>query len=229
MRAPISAELELAPLVELQATDARAGFALSEEADWNQTVEDWSLLIRLGRAYGIPDPAGRLVATALAVPYPSAFGWIGMVIVHEPYRRRGLASRLMERTIAELRDRDLVPFLDATPAGQAVYERMGFRPVDALARWRGPGGGAAAHELPPLTEVRASPSSTPPRSEPTGRLSSRICSGARARCRATIQREASSWRAGVAPRPTSAPSWRPGQRRRSGCSSRRSPPSPGRC
>lgn len=150
-----SAELELAPLVELRATDARAGFALSEEAGWNQTVEDWSLLIRLGRAYGIPDPAGRLVATALAVPYPSAFGWIGMVIVHEPYRRRGLASRLTERTIAELRDRDLVPFLDATPAGQAVYERMGFRPVDALARWRGPGGGAAAQELLPLTEVQS--------------------------------------------------------------------------
>jgi hypothetical protein len=131
-----------------------AGFALSEEAGWNQTVEDWTLLIRLGRAFGIPGPDGRLVATGLAVPYPSAFGWIGMVIVHEPFRRRGLATRLMERTIGELRDLDLVPFLDATPAGQAVYERMGFRPVDALARWRGPGGGAAAHELPPLTDVQ---------------------------------------------------------------------------
>ena len=91
---------------------------------------------------------GRLVATALACRTPSAFGWIGMVIVHEPYRRRGLASRLMERTIAELRDRDLVRSSTRHRPAQAVYERMGFRPVDALARWRGPEGGAAADELP---------------------------------------------------------------------------------
>jgi len=76
-----------------------------------------------------------------------------MVIVHEPYRRRGLATRLMERTIAELRGRELIAFLDATPAGQAVYERMGFRPVDALKRWRGQGGGSGGDELPTLGGV----------------------------------------------------------------------------
>ena len=76
-----------------------------------------------------------------------------MVIVHGPYRRRGLATRLMERSIAELRDRGLVPFLDATPAGRPVYERMGFRAVeapDALAR---PGRRSRAHDTPPLVDV----------------------------------------------------------------------------
>ena len=76
-----------------------------------------------------------------------------MVLVHGPYRRRGLATRLMERSIAELRDRGLVPFLDATPAGRPVYERMGFRAVEALTRWRGRGGGPEAHDLPPLVDV----------------------------------------------------------------------------
>ena len=151
--APTEAEAGLAPLVEMQETDVPAGFALSEEAGWNQTAEDWSLLIRLGRAFGIPGSEGRLVATGLALPYPSAFGWIGMVIVHGPYRRRGLATRLMERSLAELRDRGLVPFLDATPAGRPVYERMGFRAVEALTRWRGQGGGPEAHDLPPLVDV----------------------------------------------------------------------------
>ncbi len=64
-----------------------------------------------------------------------------MVLVHGPYRRRGLATRLVERAVASLGDRGLVPLLDATPAGEEVYARMGFRPVEALTRWRGQGGG----------------------------------------------------------------------------------------
>jgi GNAT superfamily N-acetyltransferase len=152
--APIEADAGLAPLVGMRAADVSAAFALSEEAGWNQTAEDWSLLIRLGRAFAVAGPEGALVATAVALPYPPDFGWIGMVIVHGPYRRRGLATRLLERSIAELRDRGLVPVLDATPAGQPVYERMGFRPVLALTRWRGRGGGAAAPALPPVQDVR---------------------------------------------------------------------------
>jgi GNAT superfamily N-acetyltransferase len=152
--AAIEADIGVAPIVEMQETDASAGFALSEEAGWNQTAEDWSLLIRLGRAFGVRDRESRLVATALALPYPSDFGWIGMVIVHGPYRRRGLATRLMERSIAELRGRGLVPLLDATPAGAPVYERMGFRPVEALTRWRGGAGRSAPPALPPVADVR---------------------------------------------------------------------------
>lgn len=151
--APTEAEADLTPFVEMRETDVSAGFALSEEAGWNQTAEDWSLLIRLGRAFGIPGSEGRLVATGLALPYPSAFGWIGMVIVHGPYRQRGLATRLMERSIAELRDRGLVPFLDATPAGRPVYERMGFRAVEPLTRWRGRGGGPRAHDTQQLVDI----------------------------------------------------------------------------
>ena len=52
--APTEAEAGLAPLVEMRETDVPAGFALSEEAGWNQTAEDWALLIRLGRAFGVP-------------------------------------------------------------------------------------------------------------------------------------------------------------------------------
>jgi GNAT superfamily N-acetyltransferase len=143
-----------AGLVEMGEADVPAGFALSEEVGWNQTVEDWSLLVRLGRGFAVTGSEGGIVATAVAFAYPSGFGWIGMVIVHGPYRRRGLSTRLMERTIVELRDRGLVPMLDATPAGQPVYERMGFRAVRALSRWRGEGGGAAAPVLPPVEDVR---------------------------------------------------------------------------
>jgi GNAT superfamily N-acetyltransferase len=138
-----------AALVELGEADVDAVLALSDEAGWNQTAGDWSLMIRLGRAFGIAAD-GRLVATGLALPYPPDFGWISMVLVHGPYRRRGLATRLLERSIAEERDRGLVPFLDATPAGRPVYERMGFRPIETLTRWRGSGGGPTPSSLPPV-------------------------------------------------------------------------------
>ena len=152
--APIEADVRLAPLVEMRAADVPGAFALSEEAGWNQTVEDWSLLIRLGRAFAVAGSDRRLVGTALALPYPPEFGWISMVLVHGPYRRRGLATRLLDRAIAELRDRSLVPTLDATPAGRPVYERMGFRPIEALTRWRGQGGGSTLSTLPPVQDVR---------------------------------------------------------------------------
>jgi GNAT superfamily N-acetyltransferase len=139
-----------AALVEMGEADVSDGLGLSEEAGWNQTAEDWSLLIRLGRAFAVPGSDGRLVATALALPYPPDFGWVSMVLVHGPYRRRGLATRLLERAITELRDRGVVPFLDATPTGRDVYARMGFRPLETLVRWRGRGGGHPAPTLPPI-------------------------------------------------------------------------------
>jgi GNAT superfamily N-acetyltransferase len=151
--APTEADTGLATTLEMGPKDVPGAFALSTEAGWNQTAEDWPLLVRLGRGFGATGPEGRLVATALALPYPSSFGWIGMVIVHGPFRRRGLATRLLDRSIADLLDRGLVPFLDATPAGQPVYQRMGFRPVDALTRWRGAGGGPPADPLSPLRDI----------------------------------------------------------------------------
>jgi GNAT superfamily N-acetyltransferase len=150
--------LSSAPLVELGEADVPDALSLSREAGWNQTGQDWSLMIRLGRAFGIPGPDRRLVATGLALPYPPDFGWISMVLVHGPYRRRGLATRLLERAIATLRDRGLVPLLDATQDGRAVYEPLGFRPVETLSRWRGQGGGGAeppahASRLPSLAPI----------------------------------------------------------------------------
>ncbi len=149
--AATEADAGLAPLVEIGEGDVSSGLALSEEAGWNQTFEDWSLLIRLGRAFAVLGPDRRPVATALALPYPPDFGWISMVLVHGPFRRRGLATRLLDRTISELRQRGLIPVLDATLTGQPVYERIGFRPIDSLTRWRGEGGGSPARAtLAPL-------------------------------------------------------------------------------
>jgi GNAT superfamily N-acetyltransferase len=136
-----------APIGKLGGDDVDAALALSAEAGWNQAAADWQLMLRVGHGYAVRDD-GRLVATALALPYPPAFGWVSMVLVHAPYRRRGLATRLVERATSVLESAGLLPVLDATPAGAEVYGRMGFRPVGNLMRWRGAGGAgdACVHE-----------------------------------------------------------------------------------
>ncbi len=140
------------PIGALGVDDLDAALALSAEAGWNQVAADWRLMLRLGTGFAARD-GDRLVATAIVLPYRPAFGWVSMVLVNGPYRRRGLATRLVERATTALTAAGIVPVLDATPAGAEVYGRMGFRPVGNLVRWRGSCGGRfAGAPAPAITD-----------------------------------------------------------------------------
>ena len=121
--------------VPLQEDDLTAAQALVTEAGWNQDTNDWRIFLELGSALAVKE-RGRLVATAATLPYPSGFGWISMVLVAGTHRRRGIATRLLERCMASLREAGMVPVLDATPAGREVYKPLGFRDGWAITRWR---------------------------------------------------------------------------------------------
>jgi GNAT superfamily N-acetyltransferase len=110
---------------ELLLADAPAGVALSDEAGWNQTIEDWGCFLTRGTVFGLRDAEGRVIASAALLPSPPVT-WISMVLVTGGWRRRGLANLLMTRCINTARVRNLEPWLDATPAGAAVYRPMGF-------------------------------------------------------------------------------------------------------
>ena len=84
--------------------DVAGGLALSDAAGWNQTADDWSLFIAAGAAFGVRDEAGALIATAAALPYDAATGWISMVLVDAAHRHRGIASQLVDACVASLRD-----------------------------------------------------------------------------------------------------------------------------
>jgi GNAT superfamily N-acetyltransferase len=120
--------------LELSLEDVPAGLQLSSEAGWNQTVEDWAIFIRHGTVFGLQDPEDALVATAAVLPY-AEFGFVAMVLVTPVWRKRGLATSLVEAAIGSLHRRGLVPVLDATPAGAAVYGRLGFKRIFDLCRW----------------------------------------------------------------------------------------------
>ena len=119
----------------LTAGDVGAALALSSAAGWNQTATDWLFFIDQGRALACADEAGRLVATAAALPYEGDVGWISMVLVTPPFRHRGVATRLLDRSIEALEAAGLAAALDATPAGAAVYAKRGFVAGFRFDRW----------------------------------------------------------------------------------------------
>lgn len=122
-------------IIDLDKSHMAEAQSLSNEASWNQVTSDWSMMIANGDAIGIQDKNGRVIATALSLPYGNQFGWISMVIVTEVWRKKGLATLLLESCIERLEARGLVPVLDATPAGQNVYRPLGFLPHFGFERW----------------------------------------------------------------------------------------------
>ncbi|HEX2543566.1 MAG TPA: GNAT family N-acetyltransferase [Ramlibacter sp.] len=122
----------IAPLTPADLPDA---LALVRECGWNQVEADWDVFLSEGAAFRVGTPQGEIAATAAILPY-RPFGWISMVLVGAGHRRRGLATQLLQRCIAELRERGLVPMLDATPAGREVYRQLGFHDGWAITRWR---------------------------------------------------------------------------------------------
>jgi GNAT superfamily N-acetyltransferase len=138
------AAIDQAEIVRLGADDARAGLALSTEAHWNQNESDWRFFLTKGSVFGVRDSSGLLIASAALLPYSSDNAWISMVLVTESWRRRRLATRLVDACLAAAAAQKLTAWLDATPAGASVYGPLGFAPTLQLRRLRLEGAGAEA-------------------------------------------------------------------------------------
>jgi GNAT superfamily N-acetyltransferase len=128
----------------LDASHLPGCLALAAEAGWNQIEADWRLMLGLGRGLGVSTADGRLVATAIMLPYERRFAWISMVLVTESFRRRGIAKRLLRRAVDELVGGGHVPLLDATPAGREVYRQLGFEDCWGMQRFARPAGTSPA-------------------------------------------------------------------------------------
>ena len=113
---------------------------LSESAQWNQNLADWSMMLELGHGWGI-DAAGDggqpgLAASIVLLPYGERFAWTSMVLVSPQFRRRGYAQQLLRHALTHLAAQGRAAVLDATPAGHAVYVQEGFADTWGFARYR---------------------------------------------------------------------------------------------
>jgi GNAT superfamily N-acetyltransferase len=119
-------ELRFSVKTALSASEMADASALVSEARWNQLEADWRIFLTQGRVYAAVTDTGRIVATTATLPFGGRFAWISMVLVTGEYRRHGVATRLMQMAMDDLAAAKLVPVLDATPDGHAVYQRLGF-------------------------------------------------------------------------------------------------------
>jgi GNAT superfamily N-acetyltransferase len=146
------ADTDQVAIVRLKPDDALAGLALSAEASWNQNEADWRFFLSEGTVLGVRDSDGKLVASAALLPYTSGNAWISMVLVTANWRRRGLATKLVDACLDVATRQRLTSWLDATPAGAGVYGPLGFTPSLQLRRLR--------LDKPMSTKVEAPPSLT---------------------------------------------------------------------
>jgi len=127
---------ETVPVRPMRETDLEGGLRLAEAAGWNQRLADWRLVHSLsGGAAFVAAEGERIAATTAAVRYANRVAWVAMVLVDPAYRRRGLATRLMQATLESLAACDTVK-LDATPAGREVYLKLGFEDESGLTRFQ---------------------------------------------------------------------------------------------
>lgn len=119
--------------------DSAAVMRLKEAAGWNQTAADWQRLLELEpRGCFAAWLRGELVATTTTTSYGTDLAWIGMVLVDPAHRRGGIATQLMRAAIAYLRAAGVNTIkLDATPAGQPLYEALNFVREGLVERWAG--------------------------------------------------------------------------------------------
>ena len=132
-----SPDMPIEILRELRASDLPDALELSRLAGWNQTQEDWGLLLRLDPrgCFGI-EVDGRVVATTTLLCYGQELAWIGMVLTKPDYRRKGFAQRLMQAALqrsSTLRIESVK--LDATTDGRPLYEKLGFTTEQIVERW----------------------------------------------------------------------------------------------
>lgn len=139
----------------LETADLPDLMALSTGAGWNQTAEDWKMLLALApdTCLGI-ECEGHLAATTTLLCYGKHLAWIGMVLTSPAFQRRGFARALVTRALELARERQIETVkLDATDQGRPLYESLGFVPECAIERWFR-GDTETSHEAAPRYELQ---------------------------------------------------------------------------
>ena len=93
----VETQMSVGQLRLMRITDVSDACELSAAAGWNQTSEDWKMLLAVAPegCFGI-EADGRLVSTTTLVAYEQRLAWIGMVLTLPSHRGRGHARRLLE-------------------------------------------------------------------------------------------------------------------------------------
>lgn len=114
--------------------DIAAAHRLSSAINWPHRLDDWRFVASVGGGFVAEDASG-VVGTALRWKYGPDTSSLGMVIVSPEHQGQGIGHALMTRLLDSLGPR--MTLLNATPAGQPLYEKLGFKAIGMLAQHQG--------------------------------------------------------------------------------------------
>ena len=118
--------------------DLKLGLGLTKQAGWNQTESDWLRFMNMEPTGCFVAELNRASVGTTATCVLGRVAWIAMVLVDVNARSRGVGTALLKHALNYLDERKVVTVrLDATPAGQPIYEKLGFAPEYGLARFEG--------------------------------------------------------------------------------------------
>jgi len=122
----------------MTADDLPAAMRLACEAGWNQIEADWRRFLAMQPdGCFVAEHQGGCVGTVVACMFDQV-AWIAMLLVDIAQRGQGFGQALIEHALAFLDEQRIATVrLDATPLGQPLYEKLGFRPQFELARYAG--------------------------------------------------------------------------------------------
>ncbi|HEY5794868.1 MAG TPA: GNAT family N-acetyltransferase [Bosea sp. (in: a-proteobacteria)] len=149
---------------DITLADAPACAALSRAVGWPHRAEDCAMAIALGHG-SIATVGDEVAAVGMWWPYGESHATVGMIIVSPDHQGAGIGGRLVQGLLAQAKDRSLM--LNATAAGQPLYERLGFVACGGISQHHGEVLDVAAPELAAGAALRAA---TPADAPEIGRL-----------------------------------------------------------
>jgi GNAT superfamily N-acetyltransferase len=131
---PSMPEADDVQIREMTVDDVPAGLSLCRAAKWNQREADWRhFLATAPHGALVAEQGGLVIGTVATLPY-GAFTWISMVLVDPGARGKGVGTTLLLRGL-DLVPEGVTPRLDATPAGEPLYRKLGFAGEYGVERW----------------------------------------------------------------------------------------------
>jgi len=122
-------DIELKNIIVRQMVEADISGAMQLvlAENWNQTKEDWQMLLNLNSNLClVATYNGKVIGTVTAMNYKNQVAWIGMMLVSKNFRGLGISKNLLNTIIKKLVGCKSIK-LDATPAGIPVYKKLGFQ------------------------------------------------------------------------------------------------------
>jgi predicted N-acetyltransferase YhbS len=114
--------------------DLPAAHSLSQDLRWPYRLEDWQFLLQLGTGF-VAEVDGAVIGTGLCWKQGERHGTLGAIIVAPEHQGKGIGRQLMKRVMDELGER--CTLLNATVAGQPLYESLGFTPIGTIHQHQG--------------------------------------------------------------------------------------------